>query len=245
MGIRSAKTLFPDKKIMNFSFDVISDLNLTSDDPKFEWDDKPTSLYCIVAGNISNELPVLKQVLTELGNSYHGVFFIDGALEHSSPDTREYRIRDIHRLIKNVRNVIYLRENVVVINGVGLVAINGWCENYLALDNEEEVEIGMARYEDYIYLNNTIKKLQIHIDVRKIVVISNSVPSPQLYYGEYPAIHGSTILTDVLDSDTQHKVSNWVFGTHNKIVDTKLNGIHYLNNSCHGQSPYHPKRVEV
>ena len=39
---------------MILGFDIISDLNLSIDDT-FTWEDKPTSLYCIVAGNVSND----------------------------------------------------------------------------------------------------------------------------------------------------------------------------------------------
>ena len=229
---------------MNFSFDVISDLNLTSND-EFVWEDRATSLYCVVPGNISNDLAVVKNTLGVLGNSYHGVFYIDGALEHSTVTNRVIVTKELTKIAKSLRNVVYLHDNVIVIGGVALIAANGWCDNYIALDHDDELELACAKNEDYIYISNTIKKLQIHIDIRKIIIVSNCVPSPLLYYGEYPAIHNSMILTDVLEGDTQHKISDWVFGTHDKIVDTTINSIHYLNNSCHKQIPYYPKRFEV
>ena len=45
---------------MNIGFDVISDLNLDAED-HFTWEGKATSLYLIIAGNISNDMRVIHQ----------------------------------------------------------------------------------------------------------------------------------------------------------------------------------------
>ena len=46
-------------------FDLISDLNLSPED-SFNWEGKATSLYCIIAGNISEDLRTIKQTLSHL-----------------------------------------------------------------------------------------------------------------------------------------------------------------------------------
>ena len=50
---------------MNIGFDVISDLNLDAED-SFDWEGKATSLYLIIAGNISSDLRVIHQTLVHL-----------------------------------------------------------------------------------------------------------------------------------------------------------------------------------
>ena len=46
--------------MQDIGFDIISDLNLQPDD-SFNWENKATSLYCIVAGNNSSDLRTVIQ----------------------------------------------------------------------------------------------------------------------------------------------------------------------------------------
>jgi len=47
---------------MKFGFDLISDLELTDSDV-FDWEGKSTSLFCLIAGNISDNLRVVQKTL--------------------------------------------------------------------------------------------------------------------------------------------------------------------------------------
>jgi len=228
---------------MILGFDVISDLNLSIDDT-FIWEDKPTSLYCIVAGNVSNDLAMLQTVLDTLGNCYQGVFFIDGALEHSTVIIREKRNKEIEDICKPLKNVIYLHDNVVVLNEIAIVAVNGWHGNYKPKNKMAEIELICAGYEDVSYLCSTVHRLQLHAEVKNIVVVSSCVPNKNLYYGEHPNMQDTSPVTDALEYDTEKKISHWIFGTYGKIVDTVIDNINYLNNPCVNSSPYYAKRVE-
>ena len=64
-----------------FSIDLISDLNLSVTD-QFDWTGKSTSLFCVVAGNVSDDLTVVDRVIGHLNEVYRGVLYIDGSLEH-------------------------------------------------------------------------------------------------------------------------------------------------------------------
>jgi hypothetical protein len=228
---------------MILGFDIISDLNLSIDDT-FNWEDKPTSLYCIVAGNISNDLAMLQTVLDTLGNCYQGVFFIDGELEHSTVIIREKRSKEIEDICKPLKNVIYLHDNVVVLNEIAIVAVNGWHGNYKPKNKMAEIELIVANYDDVSYLCSTIHRLQVHSDVKHILMVSSSVPTDKLYYGEEPNMYETSSLTDVFEYDTEKKISHRIFGTYGKIVDTVINNINYLNNPCNGSNPYYAKRLE-
>lgn len=229
---------------MIFGFDVISDLNLTESDI-FDWEGKPTSLYCVLAGNISTDLHVLYKTVKHLSTLYQGVFYIDGSLENIQTEDKDQIIDEISRLFISIKNAVYLHNNVVVVEGVALVGVNGWYGNVISNDLEE-LSVKINRYDDLAYLQKTIEKLQLHVDVKQIVIISNSVPSIDLYFGEKPEIDPTEINLDyVLDLDTECKVTTWVFGTHKKIVDTKINGINYFNNPCYNSNPYYPKRINI
>jgi hypothetical protein len=229
---------------MNFGFDIISDLHLTPDNT-FEWDDKATSLYCIIPGNISDDLQVVKKVLQTLSEHYQGIFYIDGSLENSIIRARQNNNKAIMRICKPLSKVVYLHDNVVVIEGVALIGINGWYGNYVPENTEAEVELIVAGYEDFTYLDRTLDKLQLHLDVKKIVIISNSVPLTKLFYGEIPKMYNDISPEESLENDTERKVSHWVFGSSQKIIDTTFDSINYVNNPCYNRSPYYAKRIEI
>lgn len=228
---------------MLFAFDVISDLNLTRND-EFDWSGKPTSLFCIVAGNISQDMTVVAKVLTKLSTCYHGVFFIDGSEEVCDVEFRDETVDELQKICSAIRNVVYLHNNVVVVDGIALVGINGWFKNYPSRDITEEFRIKCNRYEDINYLEKTLEKLQIHNDVRRIILISNCVPATDLYFGEVKP-DADIAPSHVLSRDTEHKVSHWIFGTYKKEVDITKDNVNYVSNGKFSKNPYYAKRIEI
>ena len=86
----------------------------------------------------------------------------------------------------------------------------------------------------------------LHLDFKKIVIVSNSVPGIDLYFGEHPdTIDIQLNLNIALIADTEKKVSHWLYGTYKKVVDTNINDINYINNSSFSRNPYWSKRVEI
>jgi hypothetical protein len=100
--------------------------------------------------------------------------------------------------------------------------------------------------EDGQYLTLSLEKLQLHLDVKKIVLVTNSPPSPELFFGEQPE-NLSEYFSPMrsLINDTETKVTHWVYGSYHKNVDTVFDDITYINNSCYSQNPYWPKRIEL
>jgi hypothetical protein len=230
---------------MTISFDIISDLNLSPED-SFNWEGKATSLYCVVAGNISKDLRTIHQTLAHLSRFYQGVFYTIGSLEYDDASDINKRTDEIFKVCKNLQNVVMLHHHVVIIDGIAIVGANGWCGETTALDIKTEIAIENQRYEDLYYLKSTLERLQKHLDVKKIMIVSHSVPGVDLYFGEEPSIIDSQLSLDlILPSDTEKKVSHWVYGTYGKVVDTVINGINYLNNSYYKRKPYWAKRIEI
>ena len=106
-------------------FDYISDLFLSPDE-SFNWENKATSLYCIVAGNISSDLRTLYQTLAHLGKHYQGVFYIPGILEYETTDSITIRTEEIISIVSNIKNVCLLHQHVAIVDGIAIVGINGW-----------------------------------------------------------------------------------------------------------------------
>lgn len=225
-------------------FDIIGELFIKPND-SFNWENKATSLYCIVTGNISSDMRVLVQVLAHLAKYYQGVFYVPGVLEYETSDNITERANEIAQICSRIPNVILLHQSVIVIDGIGVMGVNGWSDAG-SVNNVAEMIRTAARYEDTKYLNATLEKLQRHLDVKKIILVSNAVPKEELYFGEEPpVVYDQIPLTSTLHVDTEKKVQYWVFGTYTKNVDTVINDIQYLNNPYLGKNPYWPKRLTV
>lgn len=230
---------------MKIGFDVISDLNLSKED-SFNWEGKATSLYCLVAGNISNDLRTVHQTLSHLSRFYQGVFYTAGSLEYEGVDNIDKRTHELQRICRNIKKSAFLHHHVVIIDGIAIAGTNGWYGNTVKTDDETEKQIEQHRHEDLLYIKSTLERLQKHLDVKSIVMLSNSVPGPALYFGEHPAMIESQLSLDlILPADTEKKISHWVYGTYGKAVDTHINGINYVNNSSFKKNPYWAKRIEV
>lgn len=227
---------------MIVGFDIISDLNLTSQDT-FDWEGKPTSLFCIVPGNISSDITVLYKTLKHLSLHYKGVFFIDGSLENPDAHFTDSRIKDLAKIGNVFSNIVYLHNNVVIADGIALIGINGWEEKSTLNTSMDLFQIKANRYDDIMYLEKTLERLQLHVDIKKIVVVTNCVPSKQLYFNDEYV--DDLFPIDVIYTDTESKLSRWVFGTSDKMVDTVVDGVKFVNNPKHDKNPYYPKRIEI
>lgn len=226
---------------MNLSFDLISNLNLTQND-KFNWDGKPTSLFCLIPGNISSDLKVVHKTLTHLSTLYQGIFYIDGSLEHQTIVEKKEKIKQLTKICKSINNTVYLHNNVIIMNGVAIAGINGWYDNNKASSIFDNIRKEAYRNEDLAYLQQTIKKMQIHVEVKDIIILSNSVPDKQLFYGAHEDLDDMSP-NICLSADTEKKTRCWVFNS-DKTIDATLGGINYVSNPFTSQ-PYWPKRIEI
>lgn len=260
---------------MQFSFDLISDLHIETWD-SFDWTGQATSPYCIVAGDVARDPKILVDALTHLGQCYQSVFYIDGNDEHRyTLDNIGQSYRQLNRAVENIDRVVYMQDNVVIVNGVAVLATNGWWSFDMdpALDYDQsqrwyqdkmsviqsvpDAITGIA-YNDTAYMVNSIRKLQTHQDVRAIVCVTHTVPAPWLISHDPDLTDtwrfncmGNPHMQLALDEDTENKIHTWCFGHYHKSVDRDFGGIRYVNN-CRGrgdtkwkQTVYYPKRITV
>lgn len=260
---------------MQFSFDLISDLHIETWD-NFNWSGQATSPYCVVAGDVARDPEILAETLEHLGQCYLNVFYIDGNDEH-----RYYledlgsSYRGLGHLLDNIPNVVYMQDNVVIINGVAILATNGWwsfdmepaldyeqsqawmCNRYDVIPSTADAMTSLA-FNDATYMINSMRKLQTHQDVRKIVCVTHTVPAPWLVSHDIELVDtwrfnclGNPHMQLVLDEDTENKIHTWCFGHYHKPVDRLFSGVRYVSN-CRGrgdtewsQTAYYPKRITV
>lgn len=256
---------------MNITFDLISDLHLEDMDD-FTWEGKATSLFCIVAGNIAASRDVLFEFLDEIKDSYEAVFFLDGELEHSEYlDDFASSYRNLEEGIDLIDKVVFLHENIIVLNGVTLVGTNGWTtfdfsnsqrvnDNIQFLvdrglvDEEHANEIFKMAVTDQHYMYNSIETCQTLDDCENIIVVTNTVPHKEFveHRDDYDGtilgdIVGNPGLVDCLTNDAARKVKTWIFGKFDDDLDFVKDGIRYVSNPARGkdQVTYYPKRISL
>jgi hypothetical protein len=230
---------------MKIGFDVISDLYLSPED-SFNWENKATSLYCVIAGNISSDIRTIVQTLAHLSRFYQGIFYIPGHLEYENTVDIQAKTSEIVKICNKIKNVAVLQNRIVIIDGVAILGCNGWYGNATSEDPDFENDLVTEKYNDLMYLKNGIEKLQRHLDVKKIMIVTNSVPSKKFYFGEEPQADIDEISPNmVLAVDKESKITHWAFGTYKKIVDTTIDNINYINNPYLKLNPYWAKRIDV
>jgi len=260
---------------MTFAFDLISDLHVETWD-KFDWTDQPTSPYCVVAGDVGRDHDLVAQTLEHLSRCYAGVFYIDGNDEHRwALEDLAGSYRNLKNKLKNLKGVVYLQDNVVIINGVAILGTNGWWSydfgsspdyessqnwyrEYTQSSQSAADAITGIAYHDSSYIANSIRKLQTHQEVNKIVVVTHTLPSswlcdhdPDIADSARLSCMGNQHLQLALDHDTEKKIKTWAFGHYHRSIDRNFNGIRYVSNPrgrrgtdwC--QIAYYPKRIEV
>ena len=230
--------------INNFSVDLISDLNLTDTDT-FDWTGKQTSLFCVVAGNISNDLKVLEETLLNISNNYLGILFIDGSLEHEHLRDYEIRVEEIKEICNNINNVVYLHNHAVILNDIAFIGCNGWYGNRKDSNCIDElIYLEKYRSEDLSYVSMCIKKFQNSDEIKKIVIVSNSIPNERLTFNNSSVKFPEELnLSLWLLFDRDQKVTSWLFGTNIMSIDVNILNRHYVNNSGISGLIYQPKRI--
>jgi len=260
---------------MSFAFDLISDLHVESWG-SLDWTGQATSPFCVVAGDVARDTKLVVDTLTHLAQCYQAVFYIDGNDEHRyhlENDACNYS--DIKSQLKHIHNLVYMHENVVVIDGVALLATNGWWSYDMSLEkdayqtqlefqaaysvSEPATErVQLMAYHDAAYLINSVKLLQTHPDVRSIVMVTHTVPAPWLIEHDISLTNswrfnttGNPHMELALNEDSENKIHTWCFGHYHQPVDRFSNGVRYVNN-CRGrkgtdwcQTAYYPKRIEI
>ena len=243
---------------MQMTFDLISDLHLGAKD-KFDWTGVATSPLCVVAGDISMDVEIVRDTLEHLGQCYQAVFYIDGNNEHRySLDSLSDSYNILTEAVAGLENVVFLQDNCVIVNNVAFVGTNGWWTYDLdsSIDDEQcrlwycdVMDVGMPvtstihsmAYNDVAYLRNSIKTLQTHPDVTSIVLVTHTVPTVDLINHDMEItstykfnVMGNSLMQLALDGDTENKVKTWCFGHYHNAIDQHQHGIRYVNN-CRGR----------
>ena len=261
---------------MHFTFDLISDLHLETWPGKFDWTGQSTSPFCVIAGDIAKDQNLVVEVLENITQCYQAVFYIDGNDEHKHNMTAigTSYAKLAHR-IKQIKNCVFLQDNVVVVDGIAILGTNGWWTYDLdmAIDSDQTSlwfqeqcvvnssvakTVGRLAMTDASYMLSSVKRLQTHNDVKKIVCVTHTVPNGSLISHDIGLADtlrfntmGKSLMMRALAADTENKLHTWCFGHYHGSVDQIRQGVRFVNN-CRGrgdtewrQYVYNPLRIVV
>jgi hypothetical protein len=204
------------------------------------------------------------------------VFYIDGNDEHVDfLETLDASYADLADEIQKIPNVVYLQNNVIVVDGVAIVGTMGWWsfDFDLGIDSDQAESwyrdkfnvssqathtIRQTALGESLYMGASVKRLQTHQDVKKIVMVSHTVPDPALVShdidlaGSYRMnTMGNRYMMQALAADTEKKIHTWCFGHYHGSVDQVRSGVRFVNN-CRGrgdtpysQHVYYPRRIVI
>jgi len=261
---------------MSLAFDLISDLHLETWPTEFDWTYQATSPVCVVAGDVCCDPDLLVRTLKHLGKCYQAVFYVDGNDEHYTQlEDLGHSYSELTRRLRRIPNVVYLQDNVVIVDGVAILGTNGWWgfDFDLGIDPDQAAQWAQERYHishdatkgiarmsntDATYMISSVARLQTHKEVRKIVMVTHTVPDPALIAHDIDLdgtmrfnTMGNRLMMQAMAADTENKLHTWCFGHYHGSVDQVRSGIRFVNN-CRGQgdtpyakATYYPQRIVV
>jgi len=250
-------------------FDIISDLFLEETDV-FSWENKATSVNCIIAGNISSDRPTLLNALREIAKYYNNVFFIDGMVDHAGFNGNyEESYANLTSEIKLINNVFFMHDNIIMLKDIAIVATNAWTtldflgsasaeDNIVFLEARDDLpgEISSAMIHmakmDVLYLENSIDACTVMDECNSILMITNAVPLPSLISHDLDYsdtvlgdITGNSFLPNFINKSKDKLLANWVFGRYDGYIDQTIQGVRFLNNPARSLDLYYPKVLTV
>lgn len=216
------------------------------------------SKILIVAGDTSDSLELSIKKLDEIGKYYDKILFLDGNREHIDKTPTMYEEYDIEKLAtkankkhSNKNNKLhFLSCSPFQIGDTIIIGKNGWwnynnwddktikkeTKNYFKdWSNIKEEDSRKYCYncmlqakKDYNDLKKWVKQYQNDETVKKIVIVTHTVPLEIFANNFDMATEGNTEIVNLLKFSS--KISHWVFGNSNKEYDYKYNGVRFISN---------------
>lgn len=239
-------------------FDLVSDLHLDywKNNTK-DWKGLGTSLYCVVAGDISRDTRLTTSFLQHLSTAYKEVIFIEGNHEHNK-NYRDITAKEIElsNAIRQIPNVTYLAEKSCVIDGTAFVGAMGWwtfdfpsvegtkhmpiIEEFCARENfaiRDAMHIWNTAQDQAADLSEIVSSFQELDAIEEIVMVTHTVPRDDIVHSSIAGSLsdwgkiGNSSMKQVLDYDYENKISTWCFGHfHETPYDKTIDGVRYVSN---------------
>ena len=207
----------------------------------------------IVAGDVSDDIDLSLSFLNRVSADYTAVLYVDGNHEHVHRFPNLYTTEDIAQRFRNNRNpkVMYLPSTPFCHQGTAFVGVNGWWNysqdtpatqefrhwiphmNDRATYQQYKTRVRRRAYEDSIYLRDTIQRMNDDASVKRIVVVTHSIPLKSFTTDTAEPTECNTYIHSMIQEwvpSPDQKVQWWVFGHTHRAHYAKHNHIQFI---CH------------
>ena len=136
-------------------------------------------------------------------------------------------------------------------------SIQWMCERYQITPADADNLYSLA-HNDTRYLISSIQRLQTHQDIKKIIIVTHTVPDRSFIDHDIDLVGtmrmngmGNSTILKCLEADTEKKIKVWAFGHYHGPVDQHIGGIHFVSNprgrgDTRWANPvYWPKRIKI
>ena len=239
-------------------FDLISDIHLDYWTQNIkDWKGLGTSLYCVVAGDISRNPRLSAGFLRHLSDCYRQIMFVDGNHEHNSKYSQiEDNEEEMNELLRKIDNVTYLANSSCVIDNTAFIGTNGWwtfdfserlgnasrlesMEAYCRKEGKtmrEAIDLWTVAQDQAEFMAEVVGSMQNDHNIDEIVIITHTVPRTNIvspiFKGSLTdwAKLGNSSMEDVLRYDYENKISTWCFGHFHEVAYDQIHeGVRYIS----------------
>lgn len=229
----------------------------------YDWPALKQSPVLVLAGDTSNHFERTKLVVQEAQQYYDHVIFLDGNHDHycgygNHELTVGYNSNQLLQFAKANPKLTYLNgETSVRFGDILVIGACGWYDwkanqhvsremQHMYWKGESNdakcIRFNPQGYPDKLarlhadLLAGHVKAAQDDDSVRKILVVTHTVPTPKALvpdnhkWGHLNGSYCNTEMQRVLDADTKKKIRTWVFGHTHYLYDFMEQGVRFVTN---------------
>lgn len=215
------------------------------------YEDKKDKIL-IVAGDICDDIEISINYLDEISKYYKKILFVDGNHEHTTKYPYLNSVEYIDSLVKKKKNekLVYLPNNdffyedYVIIGCCGWWNyqneneqekinnqnyFNKWIKHFTLEDNKIFIDNVIAcANQEYKTLKNKIEKYNCLDNVKKIIIVTHTIPLVQFCDEDEISTELNTSFKNIIDNNK--KIKSWVFGHTHQNFHVKKNNVHFICN---------------
>jgi len=249
----------------SFSVDLMSDLHVDKwNGAAFDYAAHKKSDIAVIAGDVADGSVITIAELEKIAAVYKTVLFVDGNHEFRKCEkTYNFDFEAVEKELRDgiakLPNVIYLRDQSFVKDGVAIIGRNGhWdykiaecttkdaciakkdaitnaAKAFKSTFNEAASFVKMAE-RDYDALRKQVIAFNQDPSIHTIVVVTHTVPRKELMpvWPAWQARGGSSLMRNLQKHDAHNKIKDWFCGHSHTLIDQEIDGVRYRQNSRGG-----------
>ena len=212
--------------------------------------DKCVDSILVAAGDISDDIDMTINYISNLTTFYDKVLFVDGNHEScmNYPDLLSNLAISTKVKATNNADIHFLADGPFIRDGVAYVGRCGWWDyvkdakvenqDYFVdwmphLDSSQVTafheNVNAKAVEDYEGIVRDLTEMEKSSEIKRIILVTHTVPNRR-FCNVSGSLHHLNTLFEKIDSKRYPKLDTWIFGHIHEQWDTIIDGIRYIAN---------------